>query len=49
MTTMTVEEFKKHIAKMVRERETGKKYSLIGASPAPEALKRKESHDVETE
>jgi hypothetical protein len=27
-------DFKQRIAKMMRERETGKKYSLIGAAPA---------------
>jgi hypothetical protein len=30
----SVEDFKQRIARMMRERETGKKFSVIGASPA---------------
>jgi len=37
----TVADFTKRIARMMRERETGKKYSLIGASRAADAVLRK--------
>jgi hypothetical protein len=37
----TVADFKARIARMMRERGTGIKYSLIGASPAPSFLVRK--------
>jgi hypothetical protein len=36
----SVADFKQRIAIMVRERETGKKYSIIGAAPTPPALLR---------
>jgi hypothetical protein len=37
----SVADFKARIALIMRERETGKKYSLVGASRAPEILLRK--------
>ena len=36
----SVADFKQRIAIIMRERETGKKYSIIGAAPVPPALKR---------
>jgi hypothetical protein len=36
----SVADFKHRIARIVRERETGKKYSIIGAAPTPPALLR---------
>jgi hypothetical protein len=43
----SVADFKQRIALMMRERETGKRYSVIGASRPPEWCsnnKRKEQH-----
>jgi hypothetical protein len=36
----SVADFKQRLALMIRERETGKKYSVIGAAPTPPALLR---------
>jgi hypothetical protein len=41
MPTETVADFKQRLAALIRSRETGKRYSLVGASRAPEALLRK--------
>jgi hypothetical protein len=38
--TESVADFKQRIAIMVREQQTGKKYSIIGAAPTPAALLR---------
>jgi hypothetical protein len=37
----TVADFKQRIAIIMRERETGKKYSIIGAARRPEWCQRK--------
>ena len=36
----SVADFKQRLAIMIRERETGKKYSIIGAAPTPACLLR---------
>lgn len=38
----SVADFKQRIAIMMRERETGKKYSIIGASRPPEWCRKKD-------
>jgi hypothetical protein len=41
MTTETVADFKQRLAALIRSRETGKRYSLVGAARAPECVLRK--------
>jgi hypothetical protein len=39
----SVSDFKARLALLMRQRETGNTYSIIGASRAPECLRRKRS------
>jgi hypothetical protein len=46
--TESVADFKARIAQMMRERETGKKFAIVGASRAHECVVRNNSKEKDT-